>query len=152
QLFTNTPVDGVAALDKMKIWAWTDDPMVKKLFAQVKLTAVPLGVPDVLPALQTGTIDACYGSTLSTLALQWNTKVQYVTSMIIGQRGGPTVLTKGMWDSLTPDEQKIVKEESDKLAPLLLKTIRDDNTRSLTKMKSLGLKEVPTPAEVVTRF
>ena len=152
QLFTNVPVDSEDALSKMKIWAWTDDPMVKKLFAQVKLTAVPLGVPDVLPALQTGTIDACYGSTLSTLALQWNTKVKYVTSMIIGQSVGATVLTRSIWDSLTADERKVVKEESDKLAPQLLSVIRADNGRSLTKMKSLGLQEIPTPDAVVQRF
>ena len=52
------------------------------------------GVPDVLPSLQTGLINACYGSPLSTLALQWYTKVKYMTSMHISQAIGATVITK----------------------------------------------------------
>lgn len=152
QLFSNIPVDSVDSLSKMKIWAWTDDPMVRKLFEKVKLNAVPLGVPDVLPALQTGTIDACYGSTLSTLALQWNTKVKHMTSMVISQSVGATVLTKAGWDSLSPDEQKIVREESARLAPVLLKTIREDNKRAYDKMLKLGMTVVPTPQAVMDRF
>ena len=158
QLFTNAAItddkDGTALdkLGKMKMWAWSDDPMVKRLFKQVKLNSVPLGVPDVLPALQTGIIDACYGSALSTLALQWNTKVKYVTSMVLGQSVGATVLTKAMWDSLSPEEQKVMREESSKLGPQLLKVIRDDNVRSLAKMKTLGMQEIATPEAVVQRF
>ena len=40
-----------------------------------------MGVPDVMTALNTGRIDACYGSPLSTVALQWYTKVKYAMSM-----------------------------------------------------------------------
>ena len=67
---------------------------------QLGVNGVPLGVPDVLPSLQTGLINACYGSPLSTLALQWYTKVKYMTSMHITQAIGATVITKKEFDKL----------------------------------------------------
>ena len=70
-IFSNTPIKGKADLAQLKLWAWVDDALVRALFTQLGVNGVPLGVPDVLPSLQTGLINACYGSPLSTLALQW---------------------------------------------------------------------------------
>jgi TRAP-type C4-dicarboxylate transport system substrate-binding protein len=151
-LFTNVPVKSKADLQQTKIWAWTDDPIVRGLFQQLGLNGVPLGVPDVLPALQTGLINACYGSPLSTLALQWHTKVKYITSMVIAQSIGAAVVTKQTWDSLSPDLQKMVLEEGKVLEKNLLKISREDNETSLKKMKELGLQEIPTPPEVQKEF
>ena len=89
-------------LTQTKLWAWVDDQLVRTLFTQLGANGVPLGVPDVLPSLQTGLINACYGSPLSTLALQWYTKVKYMTSMHISQAIGATVITKKEFDKLDP--------------------------------------------------
>lgn len=151
-LFTNTPVTSRADLNQLKLWAWTDDPLVRTLFQQVGLSGVPLGVPDVLPSLQTGLINACYGSPLSTLALQWSTKVKYATSMVLSQAIGATVLTKKSWDGLKPEWQQVVKEESAKLEKALLKRIRQDNVAALKRMQEQGLQVVPTPAAVQDEF
>ena len=56
------------------------------------LHGVPMGVPDVLPQLSTGAIDSFFGSPLSTLALQWGTHAKYMTSMVISQATGATVI------------------------------------------------------------
>ena len=151
-LFSNIPIKSRDDLRKTKLWAWNDDAIVRKLFAELGITGVPLGVPDVLPSLQTGLIDACYGSPLSTLALQWHSKVKYISSMVIIQSAGATVLTKVSWDKLTPDQQKIVVEESKLLQSRLLKQVREDNDKALAKMKSLGLQVVETPAALVSEF
>ncbi len=151
-IFSQTPLRSKADLMATKVWAWMDDPIVKALFEQVHLPGVPMGVPDVLPALQTGMINACYGSPLSTLALQWQSKVKYVTSMIISQSVGASVMTKQAWDGLGPDLQKIVADESKVLEAKLLKTVRDDNETALAKMKAQGIQVIETPPEVVHEF
>src|SRR6476661_3673657 len=99
-IFSNIPLKSKADLSQTKLWAWVDDPLVRMLFQQLGTNGVPLGVPDVLPSLQTGLINACYGSPLSTLALQWYTKVKYMTSMHISQAIGATVITKKEYDKL----------------------------------------------------
>jgi TRAP-type C4-dicarboxylate transport system substrate-binding protein len=151
-IFSNIPLKSKADLAQTKLWAWVDDPLVRALFEQLGTNGVPLGVPDVLPSLQTGLINACYGSPLSTLALQWHTKVKYMTSLNITYALGALVLTKKSWDALSPDLQKIVMEESAKMQTDLLKQLRDDNAQALTKMKAQGLQVVDSPKDMVAQF
>ena len=151
-IFSNIPLKSKADLAQTKLWAWVDDPIVRTLFTQLGANGVPLGVPDVLPSLQTGMINACYGSPLSTVALQWYTKVKYMTSMHITQAVGATVITKRDYDKLPPDLQKILMEESRELEKKVLLTIRADNDKALASMKSAGIQVVPSPPELVSEF
>jgi TRAP-type C4-dicarboxylate transport system substrate-binding protein len=151
-LFTNVPVKTQKDLLATKLWAWNDDPMVRQLVQLLGVNGVPLGVPDVLPGLQTGLINACYGSPLATVALQWHTKVKYATSMVLAQSAGASVVTKKFWDGLSPELQKIVSEEARRFSTKLTTQIRDENTKALAKMQSLGLQVVPTPPETMKDF
>ena len=126
-LFTNIEVKSKDDLPKLKMWQWGDDPVVKGLFAAMGLKGVNLGVPDVLPSLQTGLIDACYGSPLSTLALQWNTKIKFMTRMAVSYAIGAQVITKATWDGLGPAVQKIVLEESKKLEEKTRQIVREQD-------------------------
>jgi TRAP-type C4-dicarboxylate transport system substrate-binding protein len=145
-IYSNIPITSRADIAKTKIWAWVDDPLVRELLKNLGVSGVPLGVPDVLPSLQTGLIDACYGSPLSMLALQWHTKVKYQTGEPISVGTGATVVLKKDFDKLSAEDQKMLLEEAKALQQKNLQTIRKDNERSLTKMKQLGLQVVPVPA------
>lgn len=151
-IFSNIPLKSKADLSQTKLWAWVDDPLVRMLFSQLGANGVPLGVPDVLPSLQTGLINACYGSPLSTLALQWYTKVKFMTSMHITQAIGATVMLKKEFDKLSPELQKVVLADSKDLEAKLLKQIREDNAKALTSMKQAGLQVVDSPKEMVAQF
>lgn len=151
-IFSNVAIKGKADLAQTKMWAWVDDALVRELFHQLGVNGVPLGVPDVLPSLQTGLINACYGSPLSTLALQWYTKVKYMTSMHITQAIGATVITKKEFDKLTPDLQKTLIADSKEFEVKVLKTLRTDNEKALTSMKQAGLQVVESPPEMVKQF
>src|SRR5262249_32266185 len=67
---------------------------------------------------------------------------------IMSQASGASILSKKVFDSLTPEDQKIVMEEAANLEVKLLKQIRDDNDKALTAMKQRGLEVVPTPPEI----
>jgi TRAP-type C4-dicarboxylate transport system substrate-binding protein len=151
-IFSNIPLRSKSDLGQTKLWAWVDDPLVRKLFEQLGATGVPLGVPDVLPSLQTGLINACYGSPLSVLALQWYTKVKYMTSMQINIAIGATVMVKKEFDKLPPELQKIVMTDSKDLQDRLAKQIRDENTRSLQSIKQAGVQTIESPKEMVAQF
>jgi len=151
-IFSNIPLKSKADLAQTKLWAWVDDPLVRMLFQQLGTNGVPLGVPDVLPSLQTGLINACYGSPLSTLALQWYTKVKYMTSLQLSQAIGATILSKKDFDKLSPDLQKQLLADSKELEKKVLKTIREDNDKSLASLKSAGIQVVDSPKEMVEEF
>ncbi len=151
-IYSNMPIKSKADLAQTKLWAWTDDPLVKTMFKQLGSNGVPLGVPDVLTSLQTGLINACYGSPLSMVTLQWNTKVKYMTSMQLSQAIGATVVSKRDWDKLPADVQKVVMDEAKAMEQKLLKTIRADNDASLKAMKAGGIQIVETPAAMQKEF
>jgi TRAP-type transport system periplasmic protein len=144
-LFSNTPVRARADLAKTKLWEWSDDPVSRAMFKQLGITGVPLGVPDVLPGLSTGMIDAAFGSPLAVLALQWHGKLRYMTSMSFGQAIGATVVSRAQFEKLTPDEQKILLEEARTLEQRVLAQIRGENDRALEAIKRTGLTVVETP-------
>jgi TRAP-type C4-dicarboxylate transport system substrate-binding protein len=151
-IFSNTPIKSKADLSQTKLWAWTDDPLVKTMFKQLGSNGVPLGVPDVLTSLQTGLINACYGSPLSMVALQWYTKVKFMTSMQLSQAIGATVITKRDWDKLTPDLQKILADDAKTLEAKLLKTIRADNDKAMASIKASGVQTIESPPAMMKEF
>jgi TRAP-type C4-dicarboxylate transport system substrate-binding protein len=152
RLYSNTPLREKSDLQKVKMWVWNDDPLLAKLFQHLGMNAVSLGVTDVLPALQTGLINATNGSPLAAVALMWHSKVKYATSMQMSQAVGAVVLTKKQWDALTPEQRTIVDEESKTLSAGVTKVVRNDNVQALAKMKSQGIEVVPTPEPLVAEI
>ena len=144
-IFSQRPIRSLEDLRLTKLWMWSDDPITKSLFDALGLRGVPMGVPEVLPSLATGSIDAFMGSPLSTVALQWGSHARYVTSAVVGMATGATVMTKKAWAEMTPADQAILVEEGKAMQTDVLKQVRDDNTRALEQLKKNGLEVVATP-------
>lgn len=151
-VYANIDIQSRADLGKTKMWAWTDDPIVKAFFKRLDVNGVPLGVPDVLPSLQTGLIDGCYGSPLAAVALQWYTKVKYGTSVPISYSIGALVVTKESFSKLSSEDQKTIREVSKSMEADLMKTVRKDNERAKKAMEKQGVKFSTTPAALVSDF
>ncbi len=148
-LYSNTPIKSLADLKKVKMWRWSEDGIVKAMFSKLGVSGVPLGVPEVMPALNTGRINGCYGSPVAMVALQWYTKVKYATSLPMSYGIGGSVLRKDVWDKISGDDQKAIEKILKVQARKLRKIIRKDNGRALKAMKRAGVKIVETPQEVV---
>src|SRR5262249_7118304 len=110
---------------------------------------VPLNAPDVLPSLHTGIIDSCAASPLALLALQWYTKVKYMTSVPTSIIVGANVLLKKDFDLLSAEDRKKMFDDSRELQKRSLEIVRKDNDRSLARLKQLGVNMVDTPPELV---
>ncbi len=54
------------------------------------------------------------------------------------------VVYKGTWDKLTPEQQKIIAEESDAARLLMRKLCRDGEQKQIEEMRSLGI-QIDTP-------
>jgi TRAP-type C4-dicarboxylate transport system substrate-binding protein len=146
--YSNSEIKTKEDLTKVKMWAWTDDPIVRAFFKRMGINGVPLGVPDVLPALQTDTINACYGSPLAAVALQWYTKVKFATTQTITYSIGALIIRKEKFAEISPEDQKIMKEEGAALGQKLMSAVRRDNERAANAMKKSGITFVPTPPEL----
>jgi TRAP-type C4-dicarboxylate transport system substrate-binding protein len=151
-IYTNSPVNSKADMQKAKIWAWKDDPIVRALFKGLGINGIPLGVPDVQPNLQTGTIDACYGSPLAAVALQWYTKVKYATDTPISYAIGAFIIRKDVFQKLSPEDQKVVIAAGATMGAELMKAVRKDNERAKKAMQKSGVQFVPVPQALVAEM
>jgi len=151
-LFSALPIRSRADLRQLKLWAWLDDPIARALFAEMNQPGVPLALPDVLPSLKGGVINACYGSPLATLALQWYTQVKYMISVPLTQSIGAAVLSKRELDRLPADLQAILVDNARTLAAQITRQVREDNVKALAALKRAGLVVIDAPPEVLRDF
>jgi TRAP-type C4-dicarboxylate transport system substrate-binding protein len=150
--YSNNPIKTQADLKKAKVWLWGEDALVKTMFKKLGVNGVPMGVPQVLPALNTGRINAAYGSPLSTVALQWYTKVKFMTSMTTSYGLSATVVKKDVWDKMSPEDMKAVKKSLRSHSKKLRKVVRKDNKRAHKAMVRAGVKEIETPDSTKAQF
>jgi TRAP-type C4-dicarboxylate transport system substrate-binding protein len=147
-IFSKRPIKSLADLRLTKLWMWSDDPITKSIFSALELHGIPMGVPEVLPSLSTGSIDAFMGSPLSVVALQWAPYAKYATSAVIGMATGATVISKKAWDEISPADRAIMIEEGQKLERSAETMLRHENVEAWEALKKKGMQEVPTPLEM----
>lgn len=143
-LFSKSNLQTMNDFKKAKFWTWEGlevDKAAARLFGVDKLT--PLALPEVLPALQTGMVDTVYATYYTSIALQWNTQISYMSD--VTQFGGAyapamLVLKKDVYDSLPPDLQKIIKETCGKFMPPLREQLRKDEENAMNSLLKRGIK------------
>jgi len=150
-LLSKDELKSLADVKAAKVWLWGDDGIVKAMYKQIGIAGVPLGVPEVGPALTTGRIDACYGSPLAAVALQWNTKVKYIMSMPMSYGIAATVVKLDAYKKLGADEALVAKITKG-MQKALRKQIRKDNESAKKQMVRKGVKETATDPTLVADF
>lgn len=145
-------VETLADLKGQKLWQWGDDALVGAMFKKLALNGVPLGVPEVDSSLTSGRVTAAYASPLAAVALQWYTKVKFMTSMPMSFAIGATVISKEAIKKLSPDDLKIVEEVTRSYSKKSRREIRKANEDAKTTMTRKGVSVIPTPATTVDEF
>jgi TRAP-type C4-dicarboxylate transport system substrate-binding protein len=140
------------ALKKEKIWQWGDDKLVKAMFGKLGLNGVPLGVPEVDSSLTSGRIQAAYGSPVAAVALQWYSKIKFMSSMPMSFGIGATVVRIKSLEKISAEDQKTIEEIGKSAAKKLRKTIRKANADAKTTMTRKGVQLSETPAVVIKAF
>src|SRR3989338_8592743 len=151
-VFSTKPVATLEDLKKVKMWAWEGDPLVKALADAYKIVPVPLSITDVLTSLQTGLIDSFYAPPLGAIALQWFTKVKYMTNPVMANATGAMIMTQQMFSKLSPEEQKILKRVSEKYSKTIIQATRKDNNDSYAVLSKQGIKFVEAPEQEVKKL
>jgi TRAP-type C4-dicarboxylate transport system substrate-binding protein len=147
-LLSNVPITSVGDIKGTKVWLWEGDPIARPVFRKAGITPIPLGVPDVLMALQTNLIDVVYASPLAAIALQWFTKVKYMTDLPLIYSLGGILVSDRMFGKIPKNLQGIVKKVFQyHISHLNIRT-RRDNEEAIRVMAKQGIKLVtPTDAE-----
>jgi TRAP-type C4-dicarboxylate transport system substrate-binding protein len=143
RLFSVKPIKSPNEIKAMRPWVWKDDPIFVEFYQVIGASAVRLGVPEVYPALQTRMVDVISSSALTAVALQWYTRVKYMTAHNSAIIAGGTMMRKDKYDELPPDLQEIFQTTADRAHELLNKVIRKDDEKAYSVVLKKGIEAVP---------
>ena len=113
-----------------------------------RLSPVVLPITDVLTGLQTGLIEIVGTPPVGAVALQWYTKVKYVTDAPLIYTYAVMVVEKKAFDRIDEADQAIVREVMGEIYAYFDTQNLVDNDGALEAMVANGI-EVVTPAEGV---
>ena len=109
--FAKNPLTRPSSIKSMRPWVWPASHGLKETLHVLGATGVPLGVPEVYGALQTGMIDMVTSTAVALVSLQWHSTLKYMTKQSNGVLVGALLMNGEKWKSMPPDVQKIVQNE-----------------------------------------
>jgi TRAP-type C4-dicarboxylate transport system substrate-binding protein len=83
-------------------------------------------------------IDSLISTSLATVALQWHSKLNHVTSETSGVLLGAMIVNKKKWDSIPEDVRKTLDEQIRKNTEGDSKTVRKNDLKSYKKLLKRG--------------
>jgi TRAP-type C4-dicarboxylate transport system substrate-binding protein len=141
-LLSNEPIRSVEDMRRKKVWVPEGDAISFMAMEAMGLSPAVLPVTDVLTGLQTGLIDIAFASPVAALVLQWHTKVRYVTDLPISYSMGVFAIERNAFNSLSPEDQCIVREVMGRHIEQLDREARDDNRRAAQVLAESGITTV----------
>ena len=144
RLMSTTPIVRPADLKAARPWAWKDDPIFSEFLKVVGANAVRLGVPEVYAALQTKMVDVVPASPIAAVALQWFTKLKYMSKDSFGIILGASLLKKEKFDQLSPEDQLVLRDKARRAAKALDRVVRRDDAKAYDVLLDRGMQLVDT--------
>jgi TRAP-type C4-dicarboxylate transport system substrate-binding protein len=152
RFFTKDAAFGPNDFKKMKFFAWGAEADQQEIMKSLGYTPVPLETADILPAVQTGMINAVPATPYFALATQIYTTASNMLDMNWAPVVGALIITKKAWDELTPEGQAIVREAGVKAGVQLRAKARQEVDEAVEAMKKRGLTVNKPNAEQVKEW
>jgi len=139
RFFSKEPAFGPNDFKKMKFFAWGAEADQQEIMKSLGYTPVPLETADILPAIQTGMINAVPSTPYFALATQIYTTANNMLDMNWAPVVGALIITRKAWDELTPEGQVAVREAGAKAGVQLRAKARQEVDEAVDAMKKRGL-------------
>ena len=151
-LLSKKPIRGREEMKGMKVWRMEEDPITGVIFERAEVNSVPLSISDVLLGLQTNLVEVVYTSPAAAIALQWFTRVKYITDLPIAYALGAFLLDQRAIDRLTDEQQRVLRDSARRHMKRQMAVSRSDNREALKVMVDQGLELVSPPVEKIENF
>ena len=126
-----------ASLAGQKPYLWRDDPIHRTLFGAMRgVTPVPLGVPEVLPALNSNRVNAAHTPALTCGQLQWISRFDHIVTDSHAYMIGALVMSQSVVEGLPEDQRTILTETGTIAARALTARIRGEDDAALGRQKT----------------
>lgn len=144
RFFSKEPAVRPDDFKKMKFFAWGSETEQQEIMKRLGYTPVPLETADILPAIQTGMINAVPSTPYFALATQIYTTAGQMLDLNWAPIVGALIVTKKAWDDMGPPAQATVKAAADQAGAQIRARARQEVDEAVQAMKKRGLM-VNTP-------
>ncbi|MEW8452139.1 MAG: TRAP transporter substrate-binding protein DctP [Candidatus Thiodiazotropha sp.] len=141
-LLSNRPVKTTKNMRELKIWIPEGDEINANMFQALGISPVPLPLTDVLTGLQTGLIDTIASAPVGAIALQWHTRVNYLTQVPLAYLYATLVLTETAFNKLQKPDRSVVREILGATFDRIDRQNRMDNEKALAALQKQGIEFV----------
>jgi TRAP-type C4-dicarboxylate transport system substrate-binding protein len=146
---SDQPLRSVDDLKGKKVWAPEGDLISRIVLEAAGISPVPLPIADIYTSLQTGLVDTVASSPTGTIALQWHTKVKYLTDVPLFYLVGMFAIDKKAFDQLDPQDQRVTQVVLGRILEELGARNREDNKNAKRALRNQGIEFVtPSAAEL----
>ncbi len=139
-LMSDRPLTRVEELRGQKVWAPEGDDITRRVFEALGVTPIPLPLTDVLTGLQTGLINTVGTSPIAAIALQWHTRVKYLTEVPLLYLYGTLLIQQKAFERLSPADQLVLREAMEAAFSRINEQNRRDNEGALQALKNQGIE------------
>ncbi|GAB4279589.1 MAG: TRAP transporter substrate-binding protein [Deferrisomatales bacterium] len=138
-LLSAEPVERVADLRQRKVWAPEGDEVSRLALKAAGVAPVTLPLADVYTGLQTGLIDTVGTTPAGAIALQWHTKVKYLTDVPLFYVMGVLAVDRKAFERLEPEDRKVVQEVMGRVFERMDRLNRQSNEQARAALRRHGI-------------
>ena len=138
-LMSSNQLDAIDDLKHQKVWSPQGDRISRVAFESLGVTPIPLPLTDVLTGLQTGLINTVGSSPIGAIALQWHTRVKYLTDIPLIYLYATLVVKRKTFETLSVPDQKVVHEVMGRAFKKISEKNRQDNAAAREALKNQGI-------------
>lgn len=146
-LMSSHPIRSVNNLRDEKVWIPEGDVVSRALLEALDISPIPLPLIDVLTGLQTGLISTVGASPTGAIALQWHTKIKYISDTPLMYFYGAMIIDRKAYNKLSPADQAVVQAVMREVFDKLNRQIRQDNEDARTALRKQGVEFLPLPPD-----
>ncbi len=148
RFFSKKPARHPDDYKPMKFFAWGGEAEQQEIMKRLGYTPVPLETADILPAIQTGMIDAVPSTPYFALATQIYTSAPNMLDLNWAPIVGALIVTKKAWDAMSPAAQQAVRAAGAKAGAEIRAQARKEVDEAVAAMQKRGLAvNVPDAAQ-----
>jgi TRAP-type C4-dicarboxylate transport system substrate-binding protein len=119
---------------------------------KLQASPVAIAIPEVLPALQTGVVEAFDNTPLFTLAAEWQTAIKFYSVTNHIYQPGAIIYSKKFWDKISADDRKVLMGPGNAQAAEFRASVRRLGSSLIDVLKESGVNTYTLTASEKAAF
>jgi len=140
RFFTKSAVRTPDELRKLKLFTWSGSPEQVEIFKSTGFRPVPLETSDIVPAMQSGMIEAVVMPPFYALASQIDRNAPHMLELNWAPLVGACVMAKKSWDAIPQAQRERVLAAARKAGEEIRASQRQESNEAVAAMQKRGLK------------